>query len=97
MANPIYSDISSFRYTCPCCGYKMFKEPPGSYDICEICYWEDDQVQFDDPGYAGGANAVSLKEGQQNYARFGACTEDMMRYVRKPNSFDVKDPDWAPY
>jgi hypothetical protein len=30
------------KYTCPCCGHKTFNEPPGSFDICPICYWQDD-------------------------------------------------------
>lgn len=28
-------------YPCPCCGYKTLSEQ-GEYDICNICYWEDD-------------------------------------------------------
>ncbi|WP_248129036.1 CPCC family cysteine-rich protein [Pseudomonas sp. W2Aug9] len=26
-------------FTCPCCGYAVFEEHPGSYDICPICFW----------------------------------------------------------
>lgn len=37
------------KYTCPCCGYRTLEEPPGTFDICEICFWEDDGVHFDDP------------------------------------------------
>ncbi|HEY5908286.1 MAG TPA: CPCC family cysteine-rich protein, partial [Vicinamibacteria bacterium] len=44
------------RYPCPCCGYLMFKESPGSHDICKICFWEDDIVQLRDPHFSGGAN-----------------------------------------
>ncbi|NIP43329.1 MAG: hypothetical protein GWN61_14025, partial [candidate division Zixibacteria bacterium] len=33
-------------YTCPCCGYRTLDDPPGSYDICGICFWEDDTVQL---------------------------------------------------
>lgn len=40
------------KYTCPCCGYKTLdEEPPGTYDICSIFFWEDDGVQYDDPDY----------------------------------------------
>ncbi len=50
------------KYTCPCCGYRTLdEEPPGTYDICEICFWEDDPVQFVDPDYEGGANTPSLR------------------------------------
>ncbi|MDQ0194587.1 rubrerythrin [Paenibacillus wynnii] len=43
------------KFTCPCCGYKTLdEEPPGTYDICKICFWEDDGVQFDDPDMQAG-------------------------------------------
>lgn len=45
------------RFACPCCGYKTFiEEPNGSYDICQVCSWEDDPIQLADPNYEGGAN-----------------------------------------
>lgn len=43
----------------------MFNEPPGSYDICSICDWEDDNVQLRYPAMTGGANTKSLYESQQ--------------------------------
>src|SRR3712207_8061939 len=50
-----------FRVPCPCCGYRTLREPEyGSYDICPVCFWEDDSVQFSDPDYRGGANHESL-------------------------------------
>ncbi|QUH21232.1 CPCC family cysteine-rich protein [Alkaliphilus sp. B6464] len=83
------------KYTCPCCGYKTLdEEPPGTYDICTICFWEDDRVQFDDPDYKGGANRVSLKKGQKNFLKFGACEEEMIKYVRKPHKNDIRDSNW---
>jgi len=43
------------KYTCPCCGYRTIEEePPDTYEICNICYWEDDEVQFNDPDFEGG-------------------------------------------
>lgn len=34
-------------------------------DVCEVCDWEDDPVQFYDPDYRGGANAMSLNEARE--------------------------------
>ena len=53
------------KYPCPSCGFIVFDEPPGSYDICPICNWEDDPVQLRDPSTGGGANRESLYQSQQ--------------------------------
>lgn len=83
------------KYTCPCCGYKTLDEPPpGSFDICPICYWEDDNLQFVDPDYAGGANRVSLRQAQETFAAFGASDRDYIEAVRRPNATDEKDHHW---
>lgn len=90
--------LATREYTCPCCGYKTLdEEPPGTYEICAICYWEDDPVQFDDPDYEGGANRPSLKTAQKNYQDFGACEKRFQEYVRKPNVDDEKDPNWKSF
>lgn len=83
------------RYTCPCCGYKtLTEEPPGTYEICTICFWEDDPVQFKDPDSKGGANTASLREAQKNFMEFGASIIKVLKYVRKPKSRDEKDENW---
>ena len=62
------------NYKCPCCGFYTFKEKPdGGYDICPVCFWEDDLIQSNDEDYCGGANNVSLRQARANYAAFGAC------------------------
>lgn len=82
-------------YTCLCCGYKTLEEkPPGSFEICPICFWEEDKVQSKDPDYKGGANDVSLREAQENFATFGASEQKFIHKVRKPTKKDKKDPDW---
>ena len=51
--------MKTFR--CPCCGcLTLDEEPPGTFEICPVCWWEDDNVQFDDPSYRGGANTRQL-------------------------------------
>lgn len=86
----------SKRYTCPCCGYLTLSEFPGSYDICEICFWEDDGVQLFDPSCAGGANHPSLMEAQRNFQQFGACSEREKDSGREPTESDRRDPKWRP-
>lgn len=81
--------------TCPCCGYITLTEPR-AYEICRICFWEDDLVQFEDPDYAGGANRVSLRQAQVNYQQFGACEPESRGNVRPPEPDDRRDPTWRP-
>jgi hypothetical protein len=69
---------------------------PGSYEICPICFWEDDHVQFRRPTMAGGANPVSLIEAQRNYLEFGACERPMLKHVRPPAGDESLDPAWRP-
>lgn len=78
------------RYPCPCCGYlTLGEEPPGTFEICEICGWEDDRVQCHDPTYQGGANGPSLNEARNNFLLFGAsCREDIKR-VRAPRDNEI--------
>ncbi|MFS0762361.1 CPCC family cysteine-rich protein [Peribacillus phoenicis] len=84
------------KYTCPCCGYKTLdEEPPGTYDICEICFWEDDGYQYEHQD-EDGANYVSFREAQKNYKKFGAKSERSLQFVRKPNNSEIKDLNWKP-
>lgn len=45
---------------CPCCGYKTIKER-GCYDICKVCYWEDDNIINDDDIYSN-SNDKSINQ-----------------------------------
>ncbi|MEY8320157.1 CPCC family cysteine-rich protein [Lachnospiraceae bacterium 46-61] len=72
------------KYQCPCCGYYTFdSKPNGNYDICPVCFWEDDTI--DDITSIGGANRVSLQQARLNFKKFGACEKNMIPYVRNPN------------
>jgi hypothetical protein len=85
------------KFACSCCGSKTFREQPnGSYDICPVCFWEDDLIQLNDPNFEGGANRVSLKQGQKNFIEFGACEIEMIRYVRQPTKDEERDEIWKP-
>lgn len=78
--------MPSFRFACPCCGFlTLDEEPPGTYAICPVCFWEDDLVQFQDTEYEGGANEVSLHQAKQNYTLMGASTPESRSKVRPPS------------
>ena len=62
------------KYKCPCCGFYTFDERPnGNYDICKVCFWEDDPIQSVDERCEGGANRVSLAQARKNYIKFSLC------------------------
>ncbi|ASU78846.1 hypothetical protein CDG81_11780 [Actinopolyspora erythraea] len=72
---------------CPCCGYLVHDSPPGSYDICRVCFWEDDLVQLRWPWYIDGANSESLVEAQNQY-----CTDIHAGRSRLSKWFAKKGP-----
>lgn len=56
------------KYKCPCCNQYTLEQPNGSYDICPICFWEDDKIQLKELSYPNGANHISLDEARRNFA-----------------------------
>ena len=46
------------------------------YEICDVCGWEDDFVQADDPDYVGGANGdISLNQAREQWLSTGKLTK----------------------
>lgn len=83
------------RFACPCCGYRTFIERPGAtFDICQVCYWEDDPYQFQDPDSTFGANPISLREARKNFEAFGACEREMIINVRAPRADEQREEGW---
>ena len=78
------------KYKCPCCGYFTFEEKPnGNYNICPVCFWEDDPVAYENYDEDCCCNGVSLSKAKQNYKAFGACRKDMVIHARKPNKDEL--------
>jgi hypothetical protein len=78
------------RFACPCCGFLTLDEaPPGTFDMCEVCWWEDDPVQFADPTYRGGANTPSLNEARENFRLIRASDPRFARSVRPPRADEL--------
>jgi hypothetical protein len=77
--------IEDLPLRCPCCGYKTLSHRAG-FEICPVCYWEDDGQDDDDAAEVrGGPNAgLSLVEARANFRAFGACESAMRSHVRPP-------------
>jgi hypothetical protein len=89
--------MSKTDYPCVCCGHCTLSDSAGSYQICPVCFWEDDTTQLAFPNLAGGANRVSLIEAQQRLLTHGASDLAMKVHVRHPTGDEPKDLNWVPY
>ena len=69
---------------CPCCGFYTLSDDAGHYDICPVCFWEDDPIQSDDIYYEGGANGICLKEAREKFEKIGAVSKGSLQFVRHP-------------
>ena len=85
----------SERHVCPCCGYRTLPER-GEYELCPVCFWEDDGDEMDDAASLDGPNGQTLAEGQRTYARYGASCIHCLEHVRPPAADEHRDPDWEP-
>jgi tRNA threonylcarbamoyladenosine biosynthesis protein TsaE len=70
-------------YACPCCGNLTLPER-GGFDICPVCFWEDDgQDEADADVVRGGPNGMlSLTAARANYAAIGAAEQRVLPFVR---------------
>ena len=83
------------RYTCPCCGFRTLTGP-GNYDLCPVCFWEDDGMHDNDAASVEGPNGITLAEGQRLYQRYGSSALHCLSKARPPATEEPRDPDWQP-
>ena len=84
-ANVTKPRINGVKYQCPCCGYLTLPER-GGYEICPVCFWEDDgQDEHDAEIVRCGPNYhLSLTQARKNFAAIGACEYRVLKNVRPP-------------
>ena len=69
--------LKNAKVHCSCCGFiTLFKKQ--GFEICPICFWQDDVL--DDKSFSG-ANGMNIKEAIENYKKIGACNEEMFKNV----------------
>lgn len=64
---------------CPCCGYRSLQER-NNYEICRVCFWEDDGTT-DTDGSVSGPNRSTLREAKQAFEALGAMSEAARQHV----------------
>ena len=75
---------------CMCCAHLSIEEY-GTFEICPVCFWDDDNLQKKDPDRAGGTNALSLNQSRENYRIFGAVKEKFIKKVRPPRQEEIHE------
>jgi uncharacterized protein YjbI with pentapeptide repeats len=77
---------------CPCCFSRTLCDR-GGFEICEVCYWEDDgQDDADADIVRGGPNGdLSLTAARANYATQRACDWLHSASVRRPQSSELTE------
>ena len=77
---------------CPCCRCRTLSER-GGFDICPVCFWEDDGQDDHDADIArGGPNGdLSLTDARANFLRLGASDERSVTNVRPPQSDELPE------
>src|SRR5581483_5244298 len=79
---------------CPCCGCYTL-DGRGQYDICPVCFWEDDDATEEygkpAPERPEGPNHIHLWQARQNYLDFGASEKRLIQYVRLPSAAELPD------
>jgi hypothetical protein len=86
--------MSAPTFPCPCCGYLVFSGPPGTYEICPICDWQDDVSQLRFPAIGGSANELSLVEAQKKFALLSALVEGEQRAALASMAKRGRDLEW---
>jgi hypothetical protein len=76
------------RNECPCCGWLTLSRR-GEYEICPVCFWEDDS-QEDDARKAdadealdrlSSVNHLTLREARRNFLTIGAVDSSARAHV----------------
>jgi hypothetical protein len=77
-------------FGCPCRKFKTLCGR-GQFEICHVCYWEDDgQDEADAERVLGGPNGgLSLKQAQINFKQIGAIDARWKTKVRAPDPDEV--------
>jgi Cysteine-rich CPCC len=78
------------KFACPCCRTRTLRTRSG-FEICPVCFWEDDgQDDPDADDVRGGPNgSLSLSDARTNFATFGAWDKASIGSVRSPLPHEV--------
>ena len=73
---------------CPICQKHQFAD---SYEICPVCFWENDDYQYEEPDFGGGANKLSLNDYKVRWVKL---TRIMPILMNKYNASKTNLSHW---
>jgi hypothetical protein len=77
-------------FLCEVCGYKTVSHP---YDICTVCFWEQEMLEeseYNEP--TGGPNdELSVNDARRNFEKLGAVSERLLQYVVPPKAGEIPE------
>ncbi len=79
-------------HPCPCCGRRTIHEL-GDYDICKVCWWEDDGQDNHNLDRVGGPNySISLRKARYNFIKYGIydpARKDLFEHRMPPGKYQL--------
>ncbi|GAB4135593.1 MAG: CPCC family cysteine-rich protein [Planctomycetaceae bacterium] len=82
--------------TCFICGHRTL-DKRCDWDICPVCFWEDDVFVTNGEDIASVANhGMMVSQAQANFIMFGASSKDAIPHVRPPKYDEEYDSSWTP-
>lgn len=76
--------VQEGRHQCPCCDYYTLTDR-GGFEVCPVCYWEDDGADLEALDVVSGPNHITLRQARHNFARIGAADEAAVPLVAAPD------------
>ncbi|WP_322908151.1 CPCC family cysteine-rich protein [Paenibacillus sp. SGZ-1009] len=77
-SSQVVEGIEEELYSCPCCKFKTLSTK-GEYDICPVCFWEDDGST--NPSYYSSPNHMTLSQARDNFNEFGAVNKFSLQFL----------------
>ncbi|PKF73282.1 CPCC family cysteine-rich protein [Chryseobacterium sp. PMSZPI] len=68
--------------SCSCCNYKTILEK-GNYEICKVCFWEDDGIT-DESKYSA-VNHMTLREAIESFNKIGVISDVFLKFSVNDN------------
>jgi len=84
----IKSGEYEFRHKCLCCNYLSLLTKD-DFEICEICYWEDDPLTKEVNKISSINHGLTLEDAKKNFVKFGAVEQKYIDQVKPKIKYPI--------